>query len=225
MTAWSMSSVRVKDEGISVSDMGKVVREDYYFDEPGKENTDYVVEAVAKRVEDTGIKDVVVASTSGETALRFAKALEGKAKVYCVTESPYRRELELGEWPCLKLELRKKLEDLGVVVIDNVPYPFHSSVLDGSRWNTVFPELIVKEVLYSFSQGIKVAVEVVLTAVSCGYLEPYKDVIGVGGTGEGADSAIIVRGTYPGLIFSKDEGKRLEIREIIAMPRRKKWWS
>ncbi|MEM2902406.1 MAG: pyruvate kinase alpha/beta domain-containing protein [Candidatus Bathyarchaeia archaeon] len=210
---------------VSVNDMGKVVREDYYFDEPGKENTEHVVEAVVKRVEETGIRDVVVASTSGETALRFAKALRGKAKVYCVTESPYRRELELGDWPCLKPELRKELVSLGVVVIDNVLYPFHSSVMDGSRWNTVFPDLIVKEVLYSFSQGIKVAVEVVLAAVSYGYLEPYKDVIGVGGTGEGADSAAIIRGTYPGLLFSKDEGKRLEIREIIAMPRRKKWWS
>jgi hypothetical protein len=203
--------------------MGKIVREDYYFDEPGKQNTDDVIEAVKKRVEATGIRFVIVASTSGETALKFARALKGKAQVVCVSESPYRREWD-QEWPCLKQEYRFELEKLGVIVLDKIPYVFHNSLLEGSRWETAFPELLIKETLYSFGQGLKVAVEVAFQAVCCGVIEPYQDVIAVGGSWSGADTAIIVRATYPAAMFSKDKNKRLEIREIIAMPRKKQWY-
>lgn len=180
------------------------------------------MEAVRKSVEQTGIRYVLVASTSGKTAVEFARALQGKAKVICVPESPYRREWG-DEWPCLDPENRKLLKKLGATIVDRVSYVFHSSFLEGARWDTLFPERLVKETLYCFGQGLKVAVEVALMTVDCGYLEPYQDVIAVGGSTAGADTAIIVRATYPATIFSKDPQKRLEIREIIAMPRAKRW--
>lgn len=203
--------------------MAKLVREDYYFENPGEENTDDVVEAVVKRLQLTRIRVVVVASTSGKTALKFAKAVGAKAKIFCVSESPYRREWD-EKWPCMDPSLRGELEKLGVQMIDMVPYVFHSSVFEGSKWLSPSPEYIIRETLYSFGQGLKVAVEVVLTAVACGYIEPYQDVIGVGGSGSGADSAAVMRSTYPAMLFSKDTSKRLEIRELIAIPRGKKWW-
>ena len=203
--------------------MVKLVREDYYFETPGEGNTDDVVEAVVKRLELSQIRIVVVASTSGRTALKFARAVGGKAKIFCVSESPYRRESS-EKWPCMDPSLRVELEKLGVQIVDKVPYVFHSSIFEGSKWVSPSPEYIVRETLYSFGQGLKVAVEVVLTAVACGYVEPYQDVIGVGGSGSGADSAAVMRATYPAMIFSKDTSKRLEIREVIAIPRSKKWW-
>jgi len=205
--------------------MNKVVkRQVYYFDEPGEENTRWVIEAVSQRLQAGGIRQVIIASTSGKTAVEFARSLKGKAELVCVSESPYRREWG-EEWPCLKEKCRRELEKLGVAIIDKAPYVFHSSVLDGARWTDVFPERLVKETLYSFGQGMKVAVEVALTAVSCGYVTPCEDVIGVGGSGKGADTAIVLRATYPASLFDKDPAKRLEIREIIAMPISKKWWD
>lgn len=205
--------------------MGLKKREVYYFDEPGPENTDLVVEAVSKYLDlNEGVREVVVASTTGSTALKFAKSVKGRAKVICVTEAPYRREW--GQpWPCLNTEYVKELEALGAVVLDKVPYVFHSSVLEGAKWQDAFPELIVKELLYALGQGFKVAVEVALQAVSCGVLEPYRDVVSVGGSGEGADTAVVLKATYPQYLFSKDDEKRLEVREIIAMPLKKKWWG
>ncbi len=199
-------------------------RQVYYFDEPGEENTPWVIEAVSQRLEDGGVRKVIVASTSGETAVEFARSLKGKAELTCVSEAPYRREWG-EEWPCLKEEFRQELERLGVTIIDRVPYIFHSSVLEAARGSGAFPERVVKETLYSFGQGMKVAVEVALTGVSCGYVTPYEDVIGVGGSGKGADTAIVLRATYPASLFDKDPAKRLEIREIIAMPVSKKWWE
>jgi len=205
--------------------MGKALkRQVYYFDEPGDENTQLVIEAVSQRLELGGIRTVVVASTSGKTAIEFAGSLKGKAAMVCVSEAPYRREWG-EEWPCLKQEFRQELEGLGASIIDKAPYVFHSSVLEAARWPDAFPERLVKETLYSFGQGMKVAVEVALTGASCGNITPYEDVIGVGGSGKGADTAIVLRATYPASLFDKDPAKRPEIREIIAMPISKKWWD
>jgi len=205
--------------------MGKMYeRPVYYFDEPGAENTPWVIEAVSRRLEAGGVIKVIIASTSGKTAVEFARSLGGRAELTCVSESPYRREWG-EEWPCLKEELRQELERLGVTIIDRVPYVFHSSILESAKGSGAFPERVVRETLYSFGQGMKVAVEVALTAVSCGYVTPYEDVIGVGGSGEGADTAIVLRATYPASLFDKDPVKRLEIREIMAMPVSKKWWE
>jgi hypothetical protein len=205
--------------------MGKMIkRQVYYFYEPGEGNTQWVIEAVSQRLEVGGIRKVIVASTSGETAVEFARSLKGKAELICVSEAPYRREWG-EEWPCLKQKFRQELERLGVTIIDKVPYVFHSSVLEAARWPDAFPERLVKETLYSFGQGMKVAVEVALIGVSCGYVTPYEDVIGVGGSSKGADTAIILRATYPASLFDKDPARRLEIREIIAMPISKKWWE
>jgi len=201
-----------------------VKRQVYYFDEPGEGNTQLVIEAVSQRLEASGIKEVIVASSSGETAVKFARNLKGKAGLICVSEAPYRREWG-EEWPCLKQEFRQELERLGVAIIDRAPYVFNNSVLEAARWSGALPERLVKETLYCFGQGMKVAVEVVLNAVSCGYVTPYEDVIGVGGSGKGADTAIVLRATYPACLFDKDPAKRLEIKEVIAMPISKKWWE
>jgi len=205
--------------------MDKMVkRQVYYFDQPGEGNTQLVIEAVSQRLKAGGIKKVIVASTSGETAARFARSLKGKFELICVSEAPFRREWGEG-WPCLKEEFRQELEELKVPIIDKAPYVFHNSVLDSARWSDAFPERLVKETLYCFGQGMKVAVEVALMAVSCGYVIPFEDVIGVGGSGKGADTAIVLRATYPACLFDKDSAKRLEIREVIAMPISKKWWE
>ncbi|MEM2906097.1 MAG: pyruvate kinase alpha/beta domain-containing protein [Candidatus Bathyarchaeia archaeon] len=200
--------------------MARILREDYYFDEPGEQNTDDVVEAVEKRLSATGIKYVVVASTRGKTAVKFAEALGKRAHIISVSEPQYIKEWGV-QWPIMDPAYRKRLEELGVTVLDNAPYVFHSSVFEASRWPQVTPEILLRETFYTLGQGFKVAVEVVLTAVACGALEPYQDVIGVGGTSRGADTALVLRATYPATVFSKDPAKKLEIREIIAMPRKK----
>jgi len=198
--------------------MGKVVREDIYFDSPGKGNTRDVIEAVKKRLKDVSIEYVIVASTTGATAIEVSDALGDSVKIVSVSESALVREWG-AQYPCMNPENKKELERRGVVVAEKVPYFFHSSPLDCGRWSAPSPDMIVRETLYAFGQGMKVAVEVVFIAVACGYIEPFQDVIALGGTSRGADTAILLRATFPNLIFSEDASKRLMIKEIIAMPR------
>ena len=192
-------------------------RETYLFDRAGEHNTPLVAEAVAQRVEGGDLRFVIVATSSGHTALQVARAVGAKAQVIAVTGAPYRREWGM-RWPALEEENRRELERMGVPVLERAAYVFHDSVLEGSNWQGVFPERLMKATLYAFGQGMKVAVEVALMAVSSGVIEPYQDVVAVGGTSRGADTAVVLRATYPALVFSEDKSKRLEIREVLAMP-------
>jgi len=206
--------------------LGKTIRKVYYFDEPGKQCTEGVIVAVKDAIKETKIDRLIVASTSGETALKFAKALrDEKVRIICVSEPPS-RQIWNDEWPCINHEIREELERLGVIIVDRVPYKFHDSVLELAKWYAPIAEHIVGDTLaFVGGQGLKVAVEVMFMAVQGGFVQPNKDVIAVAGYGGGADTAVIVKTCFPENLFSHDVEKRLEVREIIAMPRKKKYWD
>ncbi|MEM2931154.1 MAG: pyruvate kinase alpha/beta domain-containing protein [Thermoproteota archaeon] len=173
-----------------------------YFAEPGPGNTGKVIKAVAERVEKGDIAKVVVASTSGRTGARFAKALKSKAQVVAVSHEK------------MNPRLKEKIRGLGGIAEDGTHLPLHGRGMDK-----------VRDAFYTLGQGFKVALEVILIAADKGLVKPYEDVIGVGGSGEGADTAVVARATRTKEIFSSDKSKRLEVREVICMPLKKKWWD
>jgi len=173
-----------------------------YFEEPGPQNTEGVIEAVARRIEEGGIDTVIVASTSGRTGVKFAEVLRGKANVVAVSHER------------MDSQLKKRIIELGGVAIDGTHLPLHEKGMD-----------YVRNAFYTLGQGFKVAIEVILIAADKGVIELYKDVIGVGGTGEGSDTAIVARATRTEEMFSADRSKKLEVREILAMPLKKMWWD
>jgi len=176
--------------------MAKVVRRDVYLEEPGRKNTEDVVDAVVERVEATGVKSVAVASNRGYTALKLGEKLRGKAKLVCVSEYRY------------DAATRKRLVDLGASIIEECPYP-------------VSERKEMCETLYFFGQGLKVAVEIAAIAAEKGAVDCYTDIIAIGGTGRGADAAVLLRATPIQDFYSSDPKKRMEIREVIAMPLKK----
>jgi len=182
--------------------MSAIERVMTYFIEPGPEDTDGVVKAAARRVREGDVKTVVVASTSGRTGVRFAEALRGKAQVIAVSHEK------------MDPDLKEKIAALGGVAIDGTHLPLHTRGIGP-----------VRKTLYILGQGFKVAVEVILIAVDNGVLEPYNDVIGVAGTGEGADTAIVARATSTKEAFGDESSKKLEVREVVAMPLKKEWWD
>lgn len=189
------------DENTYGDFMTKLEKVSINFVEPGSENTDDMVEAVARRVKEGDIETVVVASTSGRTGVKFAEALKDKADVIAIS---YRK---------MNPELKEGIAKLGGVAVDETHVPLHEKGMDD-----------VRNTLYILGQGFKVAVEVILIAADKGLIELCRDVIGVGGSGKGADTAIVARSTTTNEIFSKDSSKKLEVRDIIAMPLKKKWW-
>jgi hypothetical protein len=200
--------------------MEDVTRPCVYLQKAGKHNTDKVIEAVVRRLDVGDIQTVVASSTTGYTARKLAEALQGRTDVtlISVAESALIREWGTA-YPTLTPETKQDLEQRGVIVADKVSYVFHNSPFDQSKWQAPTPEEIVRETLYAFGQGLKVAVEVVLIAVASGYLAPFQEVIAVGGTHRGVDTAIVVNATYPNHIFSQDPTRRLRVHEILCKPR------
>jgi hypothetical protein len=189
-----------------------------YFDEPGPENTERVIEAVCERLKNTAspCEAVIVASTSGLTALKFARAIKG-VKVICVSEPPSYAEVS-GRWPTLQERYVEGLKALHAEIVNTAPYVFHSYV-EGEDSPVAAPEKALREFMITvFGNGFKVAVESVLMATSVGAVAPYKAVIGVGGLHNGADTAIVARSTFPNRLLSPDLGKSFSVKEIIAMP-------
>ena len=72
------------------------------FDSPGAENTDAVLRCVLERLEPSDIQHVVVATTTGETGVRFLDLLEERSvQLVAVTHhmgfrEPNQIELELS---------------------------------------------------------------------------------------------------------------------------------
>ena len=182
---------------------GKIV----YFDVPGKENTDGTIKAVLRRADDLKVNQIVVASTHGYTAKRIKEAFQGR-KVDIVAVSICAGFAEEG-WTMSRVE-REELEKRGIKVVtgthalgDDVNETFTASA----------PNRIVRETLYRFCQGMKVAVEVSMMAADAGVLDMTRELIAVGGTNEGADTAIVLKPAYT------RKFKEIEIREILAKPR------
>ncbi|NLB53246.1 MAG: hypothetical protein GX808_09995, partial [Syntrophomonadaceae bacterium] len=75
---------------------------------------------------------------------------------------------------------------------------------------------IIAQTLRMLGQGVKVAVEIAVMSLDAGLIPYGEDIISIGGSSRGADAAIVIRPAHSNHIFDT------EIREIIAMPRKKK---
>jgi len=201
-----------------------IKREVVFFEKSGEHNTDHVIDAVKERVKQGDLTYVVVASNSGKTAIKLAEAMrDTKVKIICVTESPQRLDWK-AKWPTLTEENRKRLRELGVIMVENIPYASYCSVLDNNRWQTPSPDTLVYMTLRTVGgAGLKVAMEVMFMAVWASVIPPEENVISIGGTDGGADTAIVVRSAFQENFFASEVSKRPMVREILAMSIEKKW--
>jgi len=205
------------------------VKKILYFEAPGPQNTDTVVEAVKDRIKEGDIKHVIVASIRGETALKIAEALKGTAvSVVCVSGCPSWLVQSGVEYPFVKGEVREKLERLNVTIVDKTTSAFSGDTTDYgiARYGYIPPSWLVAETLEAIGgYGLKTAVEAILMATDCAAIPPSVNVISIAGTDKGADAAIVANSTYSPWLFSSDSARRLQVLEIIAMPRHKKWYK
>lgn len=191
-------------------------REILYFDSVGKKNTSEVVDVVANRISEGDIKHLVVASSSGETARLFIDKLKDSGVKIVVVTSHAGFENE-GECE-MSAEVEAEIERMGVRVVRA------SHVLSGLERSISRKlggasrvEAIAESLRSLFGQGMKVCVETTIMAadagaIPCGEVE----VIAVGGTGWGADTACVLRPAHANGFFN------MEVREILAMPRWKR---
>jgi hypothetical protein len=196
--------------------MGGIERPIFYFEEAGYENTNDVVEIVYTRLKNGDIKSVVVASSRGETGLKFAKRMARETNLVVVSSHP--GFSAPGVWN-FNLGILKELESMGCKVVKQ------SHILSGlersisNKFSGVSHTEFLAEALRSlFGVGMKVAIECAVMAADSGAI-PIEKTIAVGGTsskaGAGADCAIVVWPSHFNNFFD------FRVLEILAKPFRR----
>lgn len=185
-----------------------------YFDKPGKENTDTVIEVVRNRVRALGIKEVVVASTTGKTGVAIAEALQEEDVNLVVVTHQYGAHDE-GQWD-MDSKYVSRLNELGVEIVSQ-SHMFSGIEKSLSRETGGISriEIVADTLRKLFGKGFKVAVEVAIMAADSGALTMEGEVIAVGGTAYGADVACVIKPAHSNNFYG------LQIREILCMPREK----
>ncbi|MCL2055605.1 MAG: hypothetical protein FWH02_00105 [Oscillospiraceae bacterium] len=157
-----------------------------YFEKPGKENTRKTIELALKTAKERGIGHIVIASNTGESAMPLAN---NGVNVVCVTHVCGFSEKGKNE---LSEENRAALQKSGVNVLTA------SHVLSGverglsTKLGGVYPAEIMAHTLRMFGQGTKVCVEISIMALDAGLIPYGEKIIAIGGTGRGADTAVII---------------------------------
>jgi hypothetical protein len=193
--------------------MHGVERPIFYFEQAGYENTNDVVEIVYARLKKGDVKSVVVASSRGETGLKFAKRMARETNLVVVSSHP--GFSAPGIWN-FNLEILKELESMGCKVVKQ------SHILSGlersisNKFSGVSHTEFLAEALRSlFGVGMKVAIECTIMAADSGAI-PIEKTIAVGGTsskaGAGADCAIVVWPSHFNNFFD------FRVLEILAKP-------
>lgn len=162
--------------------------ETVYFDKPGPANTDRTLEIVAKKASESGISTVLVASTTGETGLKAVQTIQGK-KVVVVTHSTGFKEPNLQE---LREENRVAIESKGGKILTCMHAFGGPNRAIRIKLGTYALDEIVAYVLRTLGQGFKVCVEISLMAADAGLVKVGEPCIAVGGTGRGADTAVVL---------------------------------
>ena len=138
-----------------------------YFETEGKGNIDKTLELVKRYAEELGIKNIVVASTSGFTAEKAFETLNDLGASLTVIGTERSR---------FSSDILKKLEDNG----HNVCF---SREVPSDYPNTASPAF------RKFSQGVKVAVQIAIIAAEKKLVSNEEDVISIGKW----DTALIVK--------------------------------
>jgi len=182
-----------------------------YFEKAGKQNTEKTLEIVKKAVKERDIKHVVVASCTGYTAKLFKGANLG-VNLVCVThvvgfERP--GESEMPE------DVRRELIESGVKLLTTTHVLSGAERGISNKFGGAYPVEILAHTLRMLGQGTKVCVEVAVMALDAGLIPYNEEVIAVGGTGEGADTAVIIKPAHAANIFDT------WISEILCKPANK----
>jgi len=181
----------------------------YYWNKPGKENTDKTIDVALTRARQLNIKNFVIASCSGATTKKLLK--KGKnIKIVSISH-------QAGFYKPGMCEMNKKaaefLQKKGVTVYTGTHFFGGFGRAIRLKYGGLEPEELAANTLRIFGEGLKVTIEIAIMALDAGLIPYDREIIAIGGTGKGADTAIVCVPRHSKEFFS------FEVREIICKPR------
>lgn len=181
------------------------------FKKISQENTSVTIKIALDKAKEMST-DVVLATSSGNSAIAIAEyaAETGySGKIVAITQVWGTRKPGENE---MSDETRKKLTDLGVILVTAAHTLSGVERSLSGKFGGVYPVEIMAYTLRLFSQGVKVCVEVASMALDAGAIKEPREVVVLGGTGRGLDTACIITPGYSAKIFET------KIHEILCKP-------
>ena len=180
-----------------------------YFENPGRQNSDETLKLAKKRAQQLGIQNIVVASSTGVTGVKASKIFKGFNLVGVISVTGYREPNVQRLLP----ENREIIERNGGKIVTAT----HAFGTLGRavyrKFGAIQIDEIIAHVLRLFCRGVKVACEIACMATDVGLIGTDEEIIGIGGSGGGADTAIVMKPSNTHTFFD------MEINEIICKPR------
>jgi hypothetical protein len=180
-----------------------------YFNQPGHENTDDTLRLARTRADQLGIRDIVVASSTGATGVKACQHFTGYNLVVVAGAVGYPDPNESR----MQTAHRTTLEAHGAKVL----FAGHAFGMLGRAVNKKFGAIQLDEViahtLRVVGAGVKVGCEIVCMATDAGLIRAGQDVIAIGGSERGADTAVVIKASNTHRFFDT------RVREIICKPR------
>jgi hypothetical protein len=180
-----------------------------YFEKAGHQNTDETFKLAKERAESLGIRSVVVATTSGGVGVKASEVFNG-FNLVVVTHVTGMREPNTQE---LRVENRRIIEEKGGKIVTAAHAFGTLGRAVHRRFGAIQVDEVIAYVLRLFSQGVKVACEVACMATDAGLVRTDEEIIAIGGSGTGADTAIVLKPSNTHTFFET------RIKEIICKPR------
>ena len=178
-----------------------------YFEKPGKENTAATLQLAVETAREREIKHLVIASTHGDTPEQLPDT-EGLTIVIVTTAygAKVPNENRVSE------ERRTAWLARGYRVCSAAHALSGAERSLSTVFHGVYPVEIIAASLRMFGQGTKVCVEIAAMAADAGMIPSGEDVIAVGGSGSGADTALILKAANTNRILET------KIEEFICKP-------
>jgi len=180
-----------------------------YFEEPGRENTDETLRLAKERANALGIRNIVVASYTGYTGVKASEAFKGYNLVVAAGVVGFREPNVHRMTP----ENRAIIEGKGGKIFFSTHAFGTLGRAVNRRFGAIQVDEIIAHVLRLFGQGVKVGCEVACMAADTGLIRTDEEAVAIGGSGSGADTAIVLKPSNTHTFFDT------RILEIICKPR------
>jgi len=179
-----------------------------YFREAGEQNTDTLLKIVNEYINKEEITNIVVASSTGKTGAKAAKTFKGSNTVIVTHCHGFQQpgEFELQE------EFEREIQANGAKIFTGTHALSSAERAVRKIFGTLEPLELIANTFRLMGEGTKVCVEITLMAADAGLIPIDEDVVAVGGTGKGADTALRIKPANTARFFD------LRIKEVVAKP-------
>jgi len=179
-----------------------------YHEGPGASNTEATLKAAKERAETLHIENIVVASTTGNTGVKACEVFKGFNLVVVRHHAGFRSP-GTQEMPSQNEEL---ILESGARMVTAAHALSGVERAIRRKRGTVEPLEVMADTLRVFGEGTKVCIEIAVMAADAGMIPIDKPVITVAGTGNGADTALVIHPAHSNNFFE------LYVDEVITKP-------